>query len=83
METLIEKVLKKFGPDVQKLFLDAIEDVLRVDGDHKLFYDINVYDLLWGYHDPVLQLLKDFRLIDNATFSLEVSPISCAKNVYI
>ena len=74
-ETYAEEVKKTLGNIAKVAFVDAVEEVLRLDKDNDLFYKINAYDLLWGYHDPILQLLKDFRLTDNATFFLEVSPI--------
>ena len=64
-------ILERLGRDVLDEFLRLVE---RKD---TLFYKVNVHDLLWGYHDKTLQLLKDFRLTDNATFSVEVRTISC------
>ena len=66
LETLSKNILERLGRDLLEEFLSLVE---RKDN---LFYEINVHDLLWGYHDKTLQLLKDFRLTDNATFYLEV-----------
>ena len=75
VETYAEEVKKRLGNIAKDAFMAGVEEVLRLDKDNDIFYKINVHDLLWGYHDPVLQLLKDFRLTDSATFFLEVSPI--------
>ena len=75
LETYSETIKKRFGEIIKDAFLDAIEEFLRADKDNQIFYEINAYDLLWGYHDPVLQILKDFRLTDDATFYLEVRAI--------
>ena len=75
VETYAEEVKKRLGNIGKDAFMAAVEEFLRLEKDNNLFYKINVHDLLWGYHDPVLQLLKDFRLTDSAIFSLEVSPI--------
>lgn len=75
LETYSETVKKLLGNLAKDAFLDAIEELLRFDKDNQIFYEINVHDLLWGYHDPILQILKDFRLTDDATFYLEVRAI--------
>jgi len=51
---------------------EAIEVILRFLGDHDLFYEKTAYELLWGYNDTTLKLLKDFGLTDETVFSLEV-----------
>ena len=45
--------------------------------DTELFYTKRACDILWGYNDPVLELLKTLKLTDMTVFSLEVSYCFC------
>ena len=65
LEKLKSNILERLGRDFLDDFLERIND--------NLFYQKKINDLLWGYVDETLNLLKDFGLTDNATFALEVS----------
>ncbi|XP_065885904.1 lysosome membrane protein 2-like [Dysidea avara] len=41
--------------------------------DTELFYTKRACDILWGYNDPVLELLKTLKLTDMTVFSLETN----------
>ena len=53
---------------IQKLVLNIIASVEGED----IFYEISVHDLLWGYEDPLLKLLKvlDPKLVPETKFGL-------------
>ena len=55
---------------IQKLVLNLIASVEGED----IFYEISVHDLLWGYEDPLLKLLKvlDPKLVPETKFGLFV-----------
>jgi len=45
--------------------------------DTELLYTKKVCDLLWGYNDSVLELLKTLKLTDTTVFSVEVNCYLC------
>jgi len=52
---------------------EVIEVILQFVGDHDLFYEKTAHELLWGYDDTVLELLKEFKLTDYTVFALETN----------
>lgn len=72
LESLADSILKRFGEAAEEAFLSTVEDYLGTIGDDDLFYEKSAYELLWGYDDPVLEMLTDFKLADSGIFSLEV-----------
>lgn len=77
-QALLTKLETHTNSILDRLGRFAVEEFLKyVERDYELFYEINVYKLLWGYPDHVLRLLMDFGLTDNDTFSLEVTLNAC------
>ena len=42
-------------------------------GDQTLFIEKTVYELLWGYSDPILEMLVSLGLTDDPLMRIDVS----------
>ena len=61
-------ILRQFNQTAQKEFLDSIDK-------EELFYNVNIYDLLWGYNDPTMEILKKYNLAASSLYALKVRTI--------
>jgi len=66
---------EKLKATLEEEFVELLLKYVYKDND--LFYTKSVCELLWGYNDPVLELLKTFRLTDVTLFALEVGGSLC------
>ena len=63
MERLLFKIL---GPVLANAYLTMI-------GDQTLFVEKTAYELLWGYSDPLLEMLVSLGLTDDPLMRIDVS----------
>ena len=62
MERLLFKIL---GPVLANAYLTMI-------GDQMLFVEKTAYELLWGYSDPLLEMLVSLGLTDDPLMRIDV-----------
>ena len=67
IENLLFRILGSF---LANFFLTLIED-------QNLFIERTVHEIIWGYNDPLRQLLVSLGLSDDPLMRVEVSLIYC------
>ena len=55
-----------FGPHLAEFYMSIIDN-------QELFIEKTAYELLWGYSNPLLEILESMGLVDDATMRIEVS----------
>lgn len=55
-----------FGPQRAEFYMSMIDS-------QELFIEKTAYELLWGYTDPLLEVLVSMGLADDSTMRIEVS----------
>ena len=55
-----------FGPHLAEFYMSIIDN-------QELFIEKTAYELLWGYSNPLLEILESMGLVDDITMRIEVS----------
>ena len=61
-------LINLLGPESAEFYLSLIDN-------QELFIEKTAYELLWGYNDPLLQLLVLLGLTDDPLMKIEVNTI--------
>ena len=62
-------LINLFGPIVAEFYMSLIDS-------QELFIEKTAYELLWGYNDPLLEVLVLLGLTDNSLMKIEVNAIA-------
>ena len=63
-------LIKLLGPEHAEFYMSVINN-------QELFIEETVYELLWGYTNPLFEVLMSLGLIDEPLMSIEVNAITC------
>ena len=59
-------LINLFGPHLAEFYMSIIDS-------QELFIEKTAYELLWGYSNPLLEILESMGLVDDTTMRIEVS----------
>ena len=59
-------LINLFGPHLADFYMSVIDS-------QELFIKKTAYELLWGYSNPLLEILESMGLVDDTTMRIEVS----------
>ena len=59
-------LINLFGPHLADFYMSIIDS-------QELFIEKTAYELLWGYSNPLLEILESMGLVDDTTMRIEVS----------
>ena len=62
-------LINLFGPIGAEFYMSLIDS-------QELFIEKTAYELLWGYNDPLLEVLVLLGLTDNSLMKIEVNVIA-------
>ena len=59
-------LINLFGTHLAEFYMSIIDS-------QELFIEKTAYELLWGYSNPLLEILESMGLVDDTTMRIEVS----------
>ena len=59
-------LINLFGSHLAEFYMSIIDS-------QELFIEKTAYELLWGYSNPLLEILESMGLVDDTTMRIEVS----------
>jgi len=73
MQEVEDILVQAFGRDTAQMYLEMIEN-------EQLFVEKTAYEILWGYDEPIYEILTLLGLTNSSQFALRVRKLklSCA-----
>ena len=59
-------LINLFGTHLAEFYMSIIDS-------QEIFIEKTAYELLWGYSNPLLEILESMGLVDDTTMRIEVS----------